>query len=58
MKDTSVFVDGGFAGTVAQLGTFKLHPGTHNIELRAPDGHTFYQERVDIVPGKTLKITP
>jgi hypothetical protein len=58
MKDTSVFVDGGFAGTVGQLGTFKLHPGTHNIELRGPDGRTFYQEPVDIVAGKTLKIAP
>ena len=58
MKDTSVFVDGGFAGTVGQLGTFKMHPGTHNLELRAPDGHTFYQERVDVIAGKTLKITP
>jgi hypothetical protein len=58
MKDTSVFVDGGFAGTVGELKTFKLHPGTHNIELRAPDGHPFYQQKVDIVPGKTLKITP
>jgi hypothetical protein len=58
MKDTSVFVDGGFAGTVGQLKTFKLHPGTHNIELRAPDGHTLYQESVDVIAGKTLKITP
>jgi len=58
LKVTSVFVDGGFAGTVGQLKTFKLHPGTHNIELRTPDGHTFYQERLDIIAGKTLKITP
>jgi hypothetical protein len=58
LKVTSVFVDGGFAGTVGQLKTFKLHPGTHNIELRTPDGHTFYQERLDIIAGRTLKITP
>ena len=58
MKDVSVFVDGGFAGTVGQLKTFKLHAGTHTIELRNPDGHSFYQERVDVVPGKTLKLTP
>jgi len=58
LKTTSVFVDGGFAGTVGQLGAFKLHPGTHNIELRGPDGHSFYQERVDVIPGRTLKITP
>jgi len=57
-KDAAVYVDGGYAGTVAQLKTFKLHAGTHNIELRSPDGKTFYQERVDVVAGKTLKITP
>ena len=58
MKNASVYVDGGYAGTVEQLKTFKLHPGTHNIELRAPDGQTFYQQKVDVVAGKTLKITP
>lgn len=58
MKDASVYVDGGFAGTVGQLKTFKLHTGSHNIELRAPDGHTFYQQRIDVIAGKTLKITP
>ena len=58
MKEAAVYVDGGYAGTVEQLKTFKLHPGAHNIELRSPDGHTFYQERVDIIAGKTLKITP
>jgi hypothetical protein len=58
LKSTSVYVDGGFAGTVGQLGTFKLHSGSHDIELRSADGHTIYQQRVDIVGGKTLKITP
>src|ERR1700722_5254097 len=31
MKDASVYVDGGFAGTVAQLKKFQLRPGNHNI---------------------------
>lgn len=58
MKNASVYVDGGYAGTVDQLKTFKLHAGTHDIELRSPDGHTFYQQKVDVVGGKTLKIAP
>lgn len=57
-KDAAVFIDGGYAGTVGQLKTFKLRPGTHNLELRGPDGHAFYQERIEVVAGKTLKITP
>jgi hypothetical protein len=58
MKDASVYVDGGYAGTVGQLGTFKLRPGDHNIELRTHDGNSFYQQHVDIVAGKTLKLKP
>jgi hypothetical protein len=58
MKDASVFVDGGYAGTVGKLKTFQLRPGTHDIELRDHDGHSFYQERVDVIAGKTLKLVP
>ena len=56
MKDAKVYVDGGFAGTVHQLGTFPLRPGTHNIELRDPSGQTIFQEKVDVVAGKTIKL--
>ncbi|SRR5579871_2448233 len=56
MKDAQVFVDGGFAGTVKQLGTFPLRPGTHNLELRDPAGQIILQEKVDVVAGKTIKL--
>jgi hypothetical protein len=56
MKDAAVYVDGAYAGTVAELKTFHLRPGDHNIELRDHDGRSFYQERVDVIAGKTLKI--
>ena len=56
MKDASVFVDGGYAGTVGQLKTFPLRPGTHNIELRDPSGQTIFQEKVDVLAGKTIKL--
>jgi hypothetical protein len=56
MKDAGVFVDGGYAGTVRQLGTFPLRPGSHDIELRDPSGHTIFQERIDVLAGKTIKL--
>jgi hypothetical protein len=58
MKDASVYVDGGYAGTVGDLKTFQLRAGNHDIELRDHSGRSFYQERVEIVPGKTIKLVP
>ena len=55
-KNASVYVDGGYAGTVAKLKKFSLRPGNHDIALRDPDGRTFYQERVQVIPGKTTEI--
>ena len=57
-KDATVYVDGGYAGTVKEVGTLKLRPGNHTIELRDPSGKTFFQQQVDVMPGKTLKLTP
>jgi hypothetical protein len=56
MKDAGVYVDGGYAGTVRQLGTFPLRPGAHDIELRDPSGETIFQQRVDVLAGKTIKL--
>jgi len=55
-KNAAVFVDGGYAGQTAKLKKFALRPGTHNIELRDPSGHAFYQERVQVIAGRTLEI--
>ncbi len=57
-KSSSVYVDGAFAGTVGDLKTFHLKTGEHDIELRAPDGHSFYQEHINVLGGRTLKLTP
>jgi hypothetical protein len=56
LKDAGVYVDGGYAGTVRQLGTFPLRQGTHTIELRDPAGQTIFQEKIDVVAGKTTKL--
>ncbi len=55
-KDAMVYVDGGYAGKVGDLKKFRLSAGNHNIELRDPSGHTFLQEKIDVLPGKTLDI--
>lgn len=56
MKDAYVYVDGGFVGPVTQMKKFPLRPGTHDIELRSPDGSTLYQESVDVIAGKTVEL--
>lgn len=56
MKDAAVYVDGGYAGTVAQLKSFPLRQGTHDIELRDHQGQTIFQEHVDVLAGKTVKL--
>jgi hypothetical protein len=56
MKDAQVYVDGGYAGTVRQLGTFPLKAGAHDLELRATNGQSLFQEHVDVIPGKTIKL--
>lgn len=55
-KDALVYVDGGYAGTAGKLKEFALRSGNHNIELRDPSGHPFQQEKIAVIPGKTLEI--
>lgn len=55
-KDALVYVDSGYAGTVGNLKTFHLKTGEHDIELRDPSGHSYYQEHVNILAGRTLKL--
>src|ERR1700732_3692895 len=57
-KDAAVYVDGGYAGTGGKLKTFQLRPGSHDVELRDHEGHSFYQERIEVIAGKTLKLIP
>ena len=57
-KGDAIFVDGGFAGRTGELKKFPLRTGSHTIELRNAKGRTFYQERINVIPGKKLKIQP
>lgn len=55
-KDSSVYVDGGFADKVAKAKKFALRPGNHDIELRDSDGRTIFKERVAVLVGKTTTL--
>lgn len=58
MRGAGVYVDGFFAGTVDQLQMFKLRAGDHDIEVRATDGYSLYQDRIYVAAGKIVKINP
>jgi hypothetical protein len=55
-KDALVYVDGGYVGRAGKVKKLELRPGNHVIDLRNPNGHTFYQERVYVIRGKTVKL--
>jgi len=54
-KNASVYLNGGYAGTVEHLKSFWLDPGVYDLVLSSPDGRR-YQQRVYVLTGKTLKI--
>jgi len=55
-KGNQIFVDGGYAGRTGELRKFPLRAGSHEIELRTANGKTFYQERINVIAGKKIKI--
>jgi hypothetical protein len=55
-KDAAVYVDGGYAGQAGKLKRFDLRPGTHDLELRDNENHTFFSERIHVIAGKTIKV--
>jgi hypothetical protein len=57
-KDDSVFVDGGYAGLTAKLKKFALRPGAHTIAVKAPDGRSLLNQRIEVLPGKTTEVYP
>jgi hypothetical protein len=54
-KETSVYIDGAYAGNAYKLKTIWLEPGPYNLSLKGRDGRTF-QQRIYVLSGKTLKI--
>ena len=57
-KDVMVYVDGGFAGRIADLKKFPLAAGNHEIELRDSKGQTLFKEQIQVIPQKTVEVKP
>jgi hypothetical protein len=55
-RNASVYLDGGFAGTVDKLKDMRVEPGVHDV--RITDGNRSYQQRIYVLSGKTLTLTP
>jgi hypothetical protein len=56
LKNSDVYIDGGYAARIRETKKFALRPGNHDIELRDSDGRTFYQECVADTIGHTTKL--
>ena len=54
-KNTEVFIDGYYAGIVADFGKLRLEPGPHDITLYL-DGHRVFEETVYSTAGSTVSI--
>jgi hypothetical protein len=58
LKGDSIFVDGGYAGLTGKLKKFPLRPGNHTIAVKDPNGQPIFQQRVEVLMGKTTKVYP
>lgn len=56
VKDASIYVDGGFAGSTGKLKHFSLQTGNHEIEVRNSAGQTLFHDKVQVLPGRTVDI--
>jgi hypothetical protein len=57
VKDAEVWVDGSYAGTVGQLKTMTMRPGSYDLELRAA-GRAPFEEQIYVTAGKTMTLHP
>jgi hypothetical protein len=56
-KNAAVYIDNAYAGTAGKLKHMWLDPGAYDLVLKAADASSFHQ-RIYVLSGKTLKITP
>ncbi len=57
-KDSTVWIDGEFAGTTGHIMQLGLESGSHDVELRDPQGRKAFSGSVDVVAGQTTEIKP
>ena len=55
-KTAWVYLDGALAGRADHLRSMWLDPGVYKFEVR--DGDRSYVQRIYVLTGKTLKLTP
>jgi hypothetical protein len=55
-KDAAVYIDGGYIGTAESAKSFPLAPGTHAVEVRAPNGQIMFNQNVQVLSGHTTKL--
>lgn len=56
--DTSIFVDGQFAGTSDHVARLGLEAGTHNVQLRDRAGNTVFDENVAVSVNQVTELKP
>ena len=56
-KQAQVYIDGAYAGTIGEVKTMHLRPGSYDIEVRGQAGADFDQ-KVYVAAGKTLHLNP
>lgn len=56
-KDAQVYINSAYAGTVKQVKTMHLRPGSYDIEVRE-QGRPQFDQKVYIAAGKTLHLNP
>jgi hypothetical protein len=60
-KQDNIFLDGSFIGTVGDVKTIKLRPGTHSLEIKHWGKDALWdkdvlKEQVSVIAGKTIKL--
>jgi len=43
---------------VKDIHKFSLRPGQHDVTVRDPNGRTMFNQRIEILNGRTTKIHP
>jgi hypothetical protein len=56
--DTSIFVDGQFAGTTDHVAKLGLEAGTHNIQMRDRAGNIVFNENVAVSANQEIELKP
>lgn len=56
--DSTLWIDGDYAGTTGNITQVALEEGSHDIQLRDPQGRRLFAGSVDVVAGRTTVVKP